>query len=451
MGENQNNPARAADLEAREKMLENRTSWLNAHDAAAERRDLAITEREELVQLREAQLEARAEVDAARAERDHLLVQIRDANERLVLASLQAQELAEDAIAARAAADDMAERFRSLIVTSSALIWSASAHGQLEIDSVAWKTLTGLQLGDDEWSWLDAVHPADRERVRDTWRDAVASAAPYTCQHRLRTNGGYGWVMARAVPIIKRGAVREWIGMMTDVTDRVRVEEARDRFIGILGHDLRNPLTSIVGGVDQLRDLTEPHKRIVARIGRSARRIDMLVRDLLDFARSRLGGGVRIATRPCDMATICKDVVDETRQAHPTRAIRFHACGDLTGEWDPDRIAQVMSNLVGNAVAHGLDPIVVSSHAEDEHVVTSIHNRGEPIPDALMSTLFEPFTRGAYLLGDGRATNGGGLGLGLYIASEIAHAHGGSMTVSSNTEEGTTFTLALPRIVPLRH
>src|SRR6187549_358821 len=103
------------DLVARERMLENRTVWLNAHDAEAARRDLAIAEREELVQLREAQVEARAEVNAARAERDELLLQLRDANERLVLASLDAQELAEDAIAARTVASDMAERFRSLI------------------------------------------------------------------------------------------------------------------------------------------------------------------------------------------------------------------------------------------------------------------------------------------------------------------------------------------------
>ena len=117
------------DLVARERMLENRTVWLNAHDAEAARRDLAIAEREELVQLREAQVEARAEVNAARAERDELLLQLRDANERLVLASLDAQELAEDAIAARTVASDMAERFRSLIQTSSSLTWFANASG----------------------------------------------------------------------------------------------------------------------------------------------------------------------------------------------------------------------------------------------------------------------------------------------------------------------------------
>jgi signal transduction histidine kinase len=305
-----------------------------------------------------------------------------------------------------------------------------------------------LQLSDDEWSWLDAVHPADRDRVRDAWLDAVASATPYACQHRIRTNEGYGWVMARAVPIVKGGVVREWVGMMTDVTDRLRVEEARDRFIGILGHDLRNPLTSIVGGVEQLHDLPAPLARTVARIGRSARRIEVIVRDVLDFARSRLGGSIPIATRPCNMAAICKAVVEETRQAHATRSIRFHAHGDLVGKWDADRIGQVISNLVGNAVAHGLDPIVVTSQDEGEQVVTSVHNRGEPIPDALMSTLFEPFTRGAYLVGDGRAHDGGGLGLGLYIAGEIVRAHGGSISVSSNLDEGTTFTLALPRIVP---
>ena len=225
----------AADLAAREKMLDNRAVWMNAHESAVAKRDAEISDREELVRLREAGIEARREADAARSERERLLVRIRDVNEQLVLASLQSQKSADDANAARAAADDNADRFRSLIVTLSAVVWRATAEGRIELDREAWRKLTGADPADTEWGWLEVVHPLDRDRVRDTWRAAVAAAKPYACRHRIRARkGGYAWVMARAVPIARAGTVREWIGILTDISDRVRVEEARDQFIGIL-------------------------------------------------------------------------------------------------------------------------------------------------------------------------------------------------------------------------
>jgi signal transduction histidine kinase len=245
---------------------------------------------------------------------------------------------------------------------------------------------------------------------------------------------------------MRSGTVREWIGMMSDVSDRVRIEEARDRFIGILGHDLRNPLASIVAGIELLRGLPEPLAGTVVRVARSAHRIESIIRDLLDFARGRLGGGIPVAPRPCDMRLICNEVVEEMTQAYPTRSIRFEGTGDLRVEWDADRIEQVISNLLGNAIKHGADPVTLTSRAEADHVVTAIHNQGPPIPDAVIPTLFEPFTQAEQQLDGGRD----GLGLGLYIASEIVRAHAGTLIVSSSPQAGTIFTFMLPRIVPRR-
>ncbi len=433
------------DLAARERRLENRTVWMQAHEVAAAQRDLAITDREELVRLREGYIEARHEAERARLERERLLVQIRDANQKLVLASLQAHELADDAILARKLADENAERFTSLIKTSSALVFRATSTGQLDLAAEAWRSLTGMDLGPDEWGWLEAVHPLDRDRVRESWIEAVAAARPYTCQHRIKNRkGGYASVEARAVPILKSGSVREWIGMLTDVSDRVRVEEARDQFIAILGHDLRSPLSSILAGIDIFADLHEPYKRTASRIERSAFRIEAIIRDLLDFARGRLGGGIPVMPRSCDMRLICDDVVQEIKQISPTRAIHFEGTGDLQATWDPDRIEQAMSNLVGNAVTHGEDPIIVTSHGEITHIVTEVRNRGRSIPDAMLSTLFEPFTSADDTT---RRERRGGLGLGLYIASEIIRAHGGTLAASSIPGEETIFTFRLPRMV----
>jgi len=379
-------------------------------------------------------------------EHERLVAQLREANENLVVASLHAHAIADDAIAARAVADSSVQRLELLLFASSSFVWRATSAGRVDLDHAAWHELTGLRASDDEWGWLDAIHPTDQSRVRVAWIDAIAATTPYACQHRiLSRKGGFTWVMSRAVPIVKSGIVCEWIGSMIDVSDRVRVEEAHDQFIGILGHELRNPLTSIVGGLDQLRDLPAPFARIVARLTRSTDRIEVLVRDLLDFARGRLGGGIPIAPRPCDMDVICREVVEESKQAHAGRAIHYKGDDDLTGEWDPYRIAQVMSNLVRNAVVHGLDPIVVTSRAADDRVITEVHNRGTPIPAALVPTLFEPFTRGVYVVDDGQA-GGVGVGLGLYIASDIVHAHGGTLSVASSVVEGTSFSFSLPRI-----
>jgi PAS domain S-box-containing protein len=417
-------------------------------EIAVAKRDRALEEREELIRLRELAAVARREAVAARAEQAHLLGQLREANEKLVVAVVAAEQLADEANTARAAAAHNEERFRSLIYTSSALVWQATTEGRFEVDPETWRRFTGVDVAAGEAGWLEAVHPDDRERVHQAWAEAVATATPYTCQHRIRSHrGGYSWVVARAVPVPRTGTGREWIGMMTDVSDRVRVEQAREQFIGILGHDLRNPLAAILMAVEVLREIPEPYAATVARIARSGHRIEAMIRDLLDFARGRLAGGIPIAPRPCDLQTVCRRVVEEVQQAHPDRAIRFEAEGDLRGEWDADRVEQVVSNLVANAITHGTGIVRLTARDDGDEVVTTVHNDGRPIPAAVLPILFEPFTRPAPET-EGARSNG--LGLGLYIASEIVHAHGAAISVTSTASQGTTFTIRWPRSVPRR-
>ncbi len=340
------------------------------------------------------------------------------------------------------------ERFRTLVMTSSALVWQATADGH--VDHGSWRQFSGVDAGRGEWGWLEAVHPGDLDRVREAWTGAVAARSPYACQLRIRRReGGYAWVSARAAPIPTLGPVREWIGMLTDISDRVRVEEARERFIGILGHDLRNPLNAITMGVELLRDLPEPHSKVVGRIGRSAHRMDAMIRDVLDFARGRLGDGIPVTPSQVDLHRLCKEIVAEMTQACPARTFSFEAAGDLRGEWDPDRVEQVLSNLLGNAVTHGAGAIrVIASDAGDE-VIMTVHNEGAAIPVALLPTLFDPFSRATQAV-SGKHGAADGLGLGLYIASEIVRAHGGTISVSSVQGEGTTFAIRWPRTAPRR-
>ena len=135
------------------------------------------------------------------------------------------------------------------------------------------------------------------------------------------------------------------------------------------------------------------------------------------------------------MRLICAEVVDEIKQAHPSRTVSFEGNGDLRGEWDPDRVEQVVSNLVGNAIVHGADPIVVTSRAPEDGVVTTVHNLGPPIPETVIPTLFEPFTRAGQEVADGHE----GLGLGLYIVTRLTQALGGDR---AGAEAGTQRVLA---------
>jgi signal transduction histidine kinase len=230
--------------------------------------------------------------------------------------------------------------------------------------------------------------------------------------------------------------------------EAMRAEEAnrlKDRFIGILGHDLRNPLTAITNSAHLLMraaDLPERHHSSAARILRASERMAQMIRDVLDFTRGQLGGGIPVEPAEANLAEICHRVVDETKAVHPQREILLATRGDLGGRWDGARLAQVVSNLVGNAVHHGQGQIVVEAIGEERQVVLRVRNGGPPIPAEELPTIFEPFFKGP---GPRRRTEG--LGLGLYIVKEIVRAHGGTVQVRSTSTEGTTFACVWDRPV----
>lgn len=226
--------------------------------------------------------------------------------------------------------------------------------------------------------------------------------------------------------------------------DLQRTAVFRDQFIGILGHDLRNPLGAIRMSVDHLlrQELKEGQARIVRRIATSADRMSRMIADVLDFTRSRFGGGIPVEPKPIDLHHVISDAVDELQVAHADRDIRFQAEGSGLGEWDPDRLAQVVSNLVGNALQHGSEdsPVHVRVREDGADVLLEVTNFGNPIAPELLPVLFEPF-RGAATRKPGTK----GLGLGLWIVRKIVQAHGGSVQVSSTEDRGTTFTVRWPR------
>ena len=228
-----------------------------------------------------------------------------------------------------------------------------------------------------------------------------------------------------------------------DAEEQTRFAET---FVGMLGHDLRNPLNAIVMTTRLLRRMAKAPNELAAveRVLASAQRMSNMVGQLLDLTRSRIAGGITIDLRPIELGAVVSEVVDELRRAYPARQIVWDIGAAAPAYGDRDRLAQVFSNLVGNALEHGdpSRPVTVRLTTVGPETTLWIHNDGPPVASDFLPYLFEPFRRVVV-----RSERSKGLGLGLYITQQIVRAHGGRVDVSSSVESGTTFSVVLPRIV----
>jgi signal transduction histidine kinase len=220
----------------------------------------------------------------------------------------------------------------------------------------------------------------------------------------------------------------------------------RNVFLGVLSHELRTPLLTIVASAHSLILAGRVQKHLpeaAERVLRGSKRIESLLNDLLDYVRSGIGEGMRVAPTAVNLGQVCTRIVGELQALHPERNIEVLSRGHLDGVCDEQRVAQAVSNLVSNAIKYGsTDGVVqveVSGEDEDE-IAIAVKNAGPPIATETLNTLFEPLVRGA-----GSDKTGFNLGLGLYIVKEIVQAHAGSIAVGSSPAQGTVFQIRLPR------
>jgi signal transduction histidine kinase len=325
----------------------------------------------------------------------------------------------------------------------------------------------GTEQGGDEQS----------EKSKGNAPAAEASAATAAEEHGA-DRAGSGFTIEQMVSeyrALRASVIRLWTkahGELTpaDVDDLTRFNEAVDQslaesvsryteeldnskemFLAILGHDLRTPLGVVFTSARFMLDtgeLAEPHLTLMGRIASSSTRMVHMVGDLLDFTRSRLGGGIPIVRGDVSMGKVVHEVVDELAALHPERPIEVHARGEERGEWDAARIAQVLGNLVGNALEHGSEgtPVTVTVGGGGEEITVAVHNRGPAIPPEQLKGIFHPM-KPRDSTASAASGPSGSLGLGLYIAERIVHAHAGTIEVASD-EGGTTFTVHLPRTAP---
>jgi PAS domain S-box-containing protein len=314
------------------------------------------------------------------------------------------------------------------------------------------RALIGAKFQDERWWSEDGSGERDAAALL---HQAVTQPDLFEAELCVETAAGRAALLADATALRDtRDRVEDVVISLRDVTaERHELEvaqsnlEFQQQIIGIVGHDLRNPLATITGSIGLLRrQATQTPTTVTSldRIARSAARMARLISDLLDYARTHAPGGMPIILARADLHAICKDSIEECRGAHPSSAIVLETTGDATGSWDADRIEQALTNLITNAIQYGASSTIrVQSIASAPQVVAiKVHNGGAVIPEDVLPELFKAYRRG--IRGD-TSSHRSGLGLGLFIVAQIAAAHGGRAYAESSANDGTTFTIEIPR------
>ncbi len=362
------------------------------------------------------------------------------------------EEAARTELARLLAKAEASERqFRELVENLPELAWTARPDGHIDFYNRRWYEYTGTTFDEVQgWGWKALHDPAKLGAVIDKWQHSIESGEPFEMEFPLRAaDGTFRWFLTRVSPFRDaEGRVVRWFGSNTDIDERRRNDDFKEIFLGILGHDLRNPLSSILttARVLTMREDTpaEIHKRM-DRVVLSGVRMQRMIEQLLDLTRARLAGGIPIELSATELPLlpILSKIADEMRVAHPQAMIEVHVEDLAAARIDPDRFEQAISNLLGNAVAHGdaKRPIrMVLGSREKGGASVAVHNWGEPISPDFLPLLFNPFAR--VDKSGGRSV---GLGLGLYISERIVDAHGGKLNVKSSLEAGTQVEIFIPR------
>jgi two-component system sensor histidine kinase/response regulator len=306
-----------------------------------------------------------------------------------------------------------------------------------------------LILMDVHMPGLDGYQTVERLRSRERSRETpvVFLSAVYDLEehtHRGYALGAMDYITKPFDPVAVRAKAAAIVapymrGRREEQQRRVEMERLKDLFLGTLGHDLRNPLNSILlaAQLGKQDSTSDQSRRQLLVIERAARRMQAMVDDILDLTAEKFIGRLPLTLEDTDLASTSRQVIDELQSAHPHRSVTLDVSGDAVGHWDGARLGRVVSNLVANALRHAGGTVHVKVVGEDACVRLTVHNEGPAIAPDLRARLFEPFRRGD--------TSRDGYGLGLYIVREIARAHGGDAIVDSSDAEGTTFTVSLPR------
>lgn len=349
-------------------------------------------------------------------------------------------------------------RFKAISDKNPQIIWTSSPAGEITYLSNSWIKMTGIPADEVKGTgWQNVLHPEDRERVIKEFRHCLETGTPLEIEFRLycRFNHSYSWVLDKAQPLTnEQNEITEWLGVMTNVqtlkdSQRALYDQAQfeQHLVGIISHDLRSPLTAIENACDLLvrnynRNSEEKNHKLLKIIDNSVKRTISLVKDLLDFTRGRLTQFPLIPST-FQITDAIQEIIEELRISYPDRTILVESHPPFKVEWDYPRFQQMIQNLLTNGLKYSPrgSPVQMGLREDASSVEVWVRNFGDPIPPEVQKQIFEPLQRKVSESGNEDKS----LGLGLHIVKKLCEAHGGRVSVSSDQEEGTTFTLHLPK------
>ena len=389
---------------------------------------------------------------------------LKDRLERLVPSVQRALREAHETLERKRAQEQLRNRERTLSTLMRNLPGMAFRRALerpwvLEVASEGGTALTGYAA--DELlgrPWASLVHPDDIEELERAKNEAYTAGTQLSATYRILTRTGevkWIWELSACQPGEGTTASASE-GFLSDITRAKEAEaemrariEFEQQLIGIVSHDLRNPLNTIALGANILlkrEGLDTASTSTVRRVLTAAERAGRMIHDLLDFTLIRMRGELPIQPRAADLRGIASQVCEELAPVHSERVLDLRAPRPVPLVCDPDRVAQLVGNLVGNALAYSPKdtPVTVELTSDGEEALLAVHNYGTPIPADRLTELFKPLARGTNQVD--RQTRS--IGLGLFIAQSIVTAHHGRIDVTSSQEDGTRFVVRFPRLAP---
>jgi PAS domain S-box-containing protein len=338
-------------------------------------------------------------------------------------------------------------QFKLIADNVPVILWTATPDGEIDYLNKRYTEFTGLQaqqsLGN---AWYAVIHPDDLERAIQTWDQALKHGANYEIQYRFRRglDNTYRWQLGKALPLKNHnGRIIKWFGITTDIHEQKRAENQKDEFLSIASHELKTPLTSVKAFMQLALRSTLPEQKAYGFISKSSAqlvRLESLINDLLDV--SKINAGKMIYNiEPFEFSEALAETVEGIQQSSTTHHIAIERNDKVMYEGDRLRIEQVISNLLANAIKYSpdRDRIIIRSELQQNNLIVSVQDFGIGIEPENLTKLFDRYYRV-----DNTSMRFQGLGLGLFISSEIIKRHNGSFWIESKPGEGSTFFFLLP-------
>lgn len=340
------------------------------------------------------------------------------------------------------------QRYLNLAEAIPQIVWTSDATGAMDYANRRWQEYSGLEFNQSRGTgWQRAIHPSDVERCVGAWRESLSTKGTFEVECRLRraSDSTYRWHLCRAVPEFdSAGQLVAWLGTFTDFEELRQAVNARDEFISIASHELRTPLTALKLRLEAIPLEVKLPEKVEQRLEnalRQANRLERLIEQLLDLSRIT-SDQLELNLERLDFAEVVLEVVERLHtdaQRHGSEIVLTQDA-TVTGHWDRLRLDQIATNLLSNAIKYGNGrEILVCVRADESVAHLVVKDCGIGISEQDIERIFKLFERGV------NRRNQGGLGMGLYIASQIVKAHGGKINVNSQLGAGTEFTVTLPR------